>query len=191
MSRICFCVRDLYLSLERVMPQSFPYNLPCLLHTNPSTWPNDTSHDGKVTDATMMQLNGPQMELSIIFPQRSRWAGYWRNWVAIVGHNIVEWHLVNLYTCTSIPIPSIENVGFRPSLASGAFSFEYGCAITTLRKIHIASEPELIDGKWKYKLIAVFNVFIDVLSTDGSTGNDAWSVLKQRILGPRNYVDAT
>ena len=60
--------------------------------------------------------------------------------------------------------PSIENAGFRDRLY-GAFNSEYGWAITHLRKIHIASEPEMIDGKWIYKLIAVFDTFIAILST--------------------------
>jgi hypothetical protein len=61
MSGISYCVPDLYLYLERVVPLSFPYDLPCNLQTNSFTWPNDTSRDGKVMDATMMPLDGPSM----------------------------------------------------------------------------------------------------------------------------------
>ena len=58
-------------------------------------------------------------------------------------------------------------------------------AHTKLRKIHISAEPELISGKWMYKLIVVFQVFIAILSTDSFEGNNQWIVLKQGDLPPR------
>ena len=66
-------------------------------------------------------------------------------------------------------------------------------ALATLRKIHIASEPELFDGKWSYKLIAVFNVYIAILNIDPFSrhGDGKWGVLMHTDLrSPRFYVDA-
>ena len=82
MSCMSYIVQDLHLTLERVVHPlpSFPYDLPCLLHTNPFTWPNDKSNEGKVTEATLMPLDGPSLPAPIILPERScHWAGYMRN----------------------------------------------------------------------------------------------------------------
>ena len=90
MSHLSYSVRDLSPSLERVASSFFPYDLPCLLHNNPFTWPKDTSSDGKVTYSALMPLDGPSLPAPMIFPPRSHWSGYRCNWVAIVGRNIVE-----------------------------------------------------------------------------------------------------
>jgi len=69
-------------------------------------------------------------------------------------------------------------------------------AITRLRKIHIAQEPEFIYGKWEYELIAVFNRFIAILSTGRPIGTssaentDRWIVLKHISLAPGEYIDS-
>jgi hypothetical protein len=94
-----------------------------------------------------------------------------------------------LYTCTSIRIPSIENVGFWGGSYS-AFGFHYGWVITKLWNIHIANNPVLIDDNWRYKLIVVFDSFMAILSTKGFAGNDKLIVLKHGNLAPGKYVDA-
>ena len=97
---------------------------------------------------------------------------------------------MNLYTGTNISVRSIEQAGFRVRSYNG-FTFEYGWAITKLLKIHIGSEPRLHEGRWMYKLIMVFDVFIAILSTEGCRGNNGrWSVLRHSNLAPRLYVDA-
>lgn len=79
-------------------PAMFPFDLPCLLHTNPCTWPNDKSGDGtKVTEATLMPLDHPSEPARIILPESDcHWAGYKSDWIAVVCHdNPVQWYLVN------------------------------------------------------------------------------------------------
>lgn len=92
---------------------------------------------------------------------------------------------MNLYTCTTIQITSIETAKFQPSPHKcDKFGFTHDSDMTRPWKIHIAQEPEFIDGKWKYKLIAVFNRFIAILSTGPSIGTSyagnigRWIVLK-------------
>ena len=90
MSRMSYSVRDLHSTLERVAYRlpSFAYDLPCLLHTNPFTWPEDKSEEGKIIEASLMPLEGPSITSPIILPKEScRWAGYRRNWVAVVVCN--------------------------------------------------------------------------------------------------------
>jgi len=73
MSRMSYSVRDLCHSLERVTDDlpSFPYDLPCLLHSNPFTWPNDKSVEGRVIEASLMPLDGPSMPAPIILPEQT------------------------------------------------------------------------------------------------------------------------
>ena len=46
--------------------RSMPYNLPCLLYSDPSTCPNDRSIDGNSLVATMMPLDSSSMPASVI-----------------------------------------------------------------------------------------------------------------------------
>jgi hypothetical protein len=197
MSRMSYAIPDLHISLTRLVsqiPQCFPFDLPCSLHTNPCTWPNDKSGDGnKVMEATLMLLDHPSEPARIILPESDcRWVGYKREWIAVVCRdNPVQWYLVNLYSCTRIPIPSIQIAKFEKPPYYGPFTFTHDFAITKLRKIHIAEAPEFINCRWIYKLIVVFSRFIVILATDPCfTGmSNKWIVLTNTSLAPREYVD--
>ena len=176
-------IRD---AVDRVA--AIPFDLPCLLHSNPSNWPNDRSQDERSTDASMMPLDSLPMPASVIMEQGWRWAGYRRNWVAIVSVVPTQWKLMNLVTGVSITVPSIEDAGFTPE--AGPFSYLYeDMAFSRFVKIHIADEPYLTEAGLSYDLIAVFNTFIAIIQVDGGE-NDRWTVLSNDFLSPGLYRDA-
>ena len=91
---------------------------------------------------------------------------------------------------SSIPLPSIESVGVR-ARSPVQFFFDDERAMTSLRKIHIAHAPAMNNGQLVYRLIAVFDKFIAILSIgDQFSGDHGWHVLMHSDLAPRSYVDA-
>jgi len=184
LSRFARVVPGISDAVGRVAP--IPFDLPCLLHSNPTTWPNDRSSDDRSTDASMMPLDNLSMPASVILEKDWRWAGYRRNWVAIVCD--MEWKLMNLVTGVSFTVPSIEDAGFKPE--AGPFIFLYeDMAMAELLKIQIIDEPYITEACWSYNIIAVFNTFIAFLQVDGGD-NDRWKVLSNDFLDPEFYRDA-
>ena len=168
---------------------SIPYDLPCLLHSDPFTCPNDRTMYGNSTVGTMMPLDSPSMPASVVMEQGSRWAGYKRNWVAIVGESMVDWKLVNLVTGVSLDLPSVEVAGIHRTGQPLIFQFK-GLASSQLVKIHIAKEPYFLDsGVWSYRLIAVFDAFIAILDPD-CNDDIRWRLLSNNFLAPGFYRDA-
>ena len=78
-----------------------PFGLPCLLHTDPSTWPDDWEHAG--TTAALTGLDTPSVPAYVpsINPQ-NLWAGSNGDWIVTAYSQLTRMQLMNLYTGQTI-----------------------------------------------------------------------------------------
>ncbi|KAM0922830.1 hypothetical protein ACQ4PT_005923 [Festuca glaucescens] len=95
----------------------------------------------------------------VIGRNNKHWVGANGEWVAFVQDQ-AQWTLLNVYTKAEITLPSIRNVGIHPD-----DHFRYHCEMASLvlLKIQITGEPFLVEGKWHYCAIEVFDKTIAIM----------------------------